>query len=556
MSTPVPLTVRVSTSKDSRLITRDIRDLTFRWTDPGGYSACQVSLSRPLTDQPKEIDYFGTLTITDARNGYVVWEGRLEDPARKGGGSDGEVWELSAIGGQAHTRDVVRPRIYVDTSFANFYRADANPAGRDSSGEDPGGSGKDSLIQQFPQSMATSTSSRVVMRNEVLRDAGQTVAMVRFSWDAGVNDGNFEVRTVTATASVGHLAVAIPLTTAGSASPVQVWVGTHFPTGDYRVEYSLQRAAGSGTIPNDNYWLSIFDSTYVAVRNDRHGTPITNGALYQPYVLAHEVVEDLLSGLPMFDAPRANVDATATTQINQLAYVDGADAEAVLTDLMAFESGYTWRVWERDGYSGKYVFEWQPVPTSVRYEADVVDGYDSNASSEGVYNRVTVLWKDSKDKRRSTTVTASVPVLDNAGLVRQAQIELSDEIGGSATAATRAGQQWLADRATPNNAGRLRVARPIFDFQWGRMVQPWEIRPGLIRVRGVLPRPDALNGTSRDGITIFRIVGCEYSASDGAATLELDSYPQSMAQTVARLRELARPGGKRRDWLNRPIRRR
>ena len=562
MSTPVPLTVRVSTPKDSRLITDEINDLTFRWIDPGGFSTCTVSLSRPLAGQPEYIDYYSTLTVTDARNGYVVWEGRLEDPARKADGSRGQVWELSAVGASAFLRDVVRPRIYVDSTFSGFQRVDnLAPAGQDSLSDDPGGSGKDAMVLQFPQSMAVTTGTNMVMRNEQNRDAGAGgVALVRYSWDAGVTDSNYQLQAVMATSSTGNLAASHPLSTAGSPSPVQVWQTTHYPTGRYRLEFKLARAAGgAATVPNDNYWVSVFDLIFVGSRSTRDGTPITAGSSYNPWVLAHEVIEDLLGGYGdyVFDKSRANVAATATTQITQLAYVDGADAEAVLTDLMAIEGGYTWRVWDRDTSSGGYVFEWVPIPTSVRYEADVIDGYDSNASGDGVYNGVTVRWRDAKGKSRSTSVSNfNEQLLTNMGIERTAQIELGDEIGGSQTAAQRAGEQWLADRATPANAGRLRIARPIYDFDVSRMVQPWEIRPGLIRVRGVLPRPDALNATSRDGITIFRIVGCEYSAADGAATLELDSYPPSMAQLVGQLRELARPGGKRRDWLNRPIRRR
>jgi len=54
-------------------------------------------------------------------------------------------------------------------------------------------------------------------------------------------------------------------------------------------------------------------------------------------------------------------------------------------------------------------------------------------------------------------------------------------------------------------------------------------------VRGVLPRVDALNPTARDGVTIFRIWTKEYSASQAAATLELDSSHMSTAQMLADL---------------------
>jgi hypothetical protein len=193
----------------------------------------------------------------------------------------------------------------------------------------------------------------------------------------------------------------------------------------------------------------------------------------------------------------------------------------------------TWRVWERNA-AGKYRFEWVRVPGAVRYEADVTDGYSSQGSADGLYNAVTVRWRDGAGRTRTTTRTSTVPQLDAAQLTRQGWIDLGDDVGSDAAAA-RAGDQWLAERQDPPNAGQLRIARPIVDLQTGRMVQPWEIRPGLIRVRGILPRADALNATTRDGVAVMRIVASEYRASDGAAVLELDSYAPTTPRLIAQL---------------------
>lgn len=552
MSVPVPLTVRVSSIYETRVITNEINSLTFRWTDPGGYAACTVSLSRPLGVAYKDIDYYSTLTVMDAQNGSVVWEGRLEDPSRQAG-SGGEVWELSAVGGQAHTRDVNLARIYIDTALNVFNRvANLAPNGQDSVTEDPGGSTSDAIVMSFPQGSAVVTGTNVVMRNDLLRDTGQTVASLRYSWDAGTTDSGWQLQAVLATDTAGAVGAFHPLSTAGSPSPVQIWAPTHFPADRWRSEFKLRRTGGATTVGNDNLWVAVRDVVVIASRTTRQGAQITG--FYNHWVLAHEVIEDLLATLPMFDKGRANVSTGATTQIDQLSYADGTTAEQILTDLMGFEAGYTWRVWERDPTSGRYVFEWQPVPVSVRYEADIVDGYDSSASSEGVYNSVTVRWKDSKGATRTTIVNASSPTLDAATLTRRGLIDLDAEVG-SAAMATRAGQQWLADRTSPANAGRLTITRPIQDFESGRMVKPWEIRPGLIRVRGVLPRTDALNSTTRDGVTIFRIVGCEYDASSASATLELDSYPPSLSQTIAQLQQQAQSPGRRKLPYVKPGRR-
>ena len=67
------------------------------------------------------------------------------------------------------------------------------------------------------------------------------------------------------------------------------------------------------------------------------------------------------------------------------------------------------------------------------------------------------------------------------------------------------------------------------------MVDPWEIRPGhLIRVRGIQARQDALNATSRDGETVFKVTAVDYSASSASATVELDSEPVTLSHLIAR----------------------
>jgi hypothetical protein len=43
-------------------------------------------------------------------------------------------------------------------------------------------------------------------------------------------------------------------------------------------------------------------------------------------------------------------------------------------------------------------------------------------------------------------------------------------------------------------------------------VMPWDILPGnLIRVRGLQPRLDSLKATTRDGVSVSKIVSMEYT---------------------------------------------
>lgn len=535
MSLPIPLTVRLSTAKADRHITLDVRDLVFRWTDPGGYQSCQIGLDRPLNLQPDEIAQYGIVTIYDGRTAMVVWEGRLEDPGRSAG-ADGQVWDLVAVGGQAHTRDRTLPLIYVDTNLSSLHRADNATPGADTSvGSDPGDSAgeRTALVLRYPQGLSINAGARAVMRYDAIYEAQQKLARISYSWDAGMSSASLLIEAIARTAgslASGDTALSQAWSTAGgSGSAVVV---TNWTNGRDDVDIRIRYTAGAGTTGNDTWWASIYNFVVRAMLYDKAGNEITTGYTLNT-VLASEVVADLLGRvLTAYDGAGATI-ATTTHAIDQLAYPDGVDAARVLEDLLALESGHTWRVWERNS-AGKYRFEWTTVPSTVRYEADVVDGYEAPGSADGLYNRVMVRYVDSRGRRRSTTRTTTVTALDDAGLTRQGYLDLGDEAGTLANA-QRAGDQWLADRRYPPNAGRLRIARPIIDMQTGRMVQPWEIRPGLIRVRGILPRPDALNASSRDGVTVMRIVACEYRVSDAAAVLELDSYAPSTARRLATL---------------------
>src|SRR5205085_7027166 len=113
-------------------------------------------------------------------------------------------------------------------------------------------------------------------------------------------------------------------------------------------------------------------------------------------------------------------------------------------------------------------------------------------------------------------------------------IDLGDE-PGSAANAQQVGDQFLAQHATPPNAGTLTVARRIRDLDTGRMVEPYEIRPGeLVRVRGTRPYPDSLNASARDGVTVFRLVQTDWSDSDGTCRLSLDNPRDSTTNAVNR----------------------
>jgi hypothetical protein len=536
----VGLTVRLQTPRADRHVTADVHDVTFRSTAPGGFASASITLSRPLSLQPDEIAYYANLYVYDARNGNVVWQGRLEDPGRALDGTKGEVWNINAVGPAAHAQDVERPLIYADTQISDMFRVDnaTAPTANGGMAEDPGGTSKNALVLSFPQGLTLATNDRVCMRYYKLVASGQKLAGYAFTVIMG---NSFP--------TLYHAQSQVYIYGGGGSQPTDIGFGSSSPTpansfigsgwtnsGQNAINLRIIYLGAGGTLGDDNEWASFYDFKVIATRYDKNGNEIVSGyGVNDLTPKAHQIVADLLGRvLPKYDGPNASI-ATNTYAIDQLAYPDGVTPAKVLDDLMDLEPAYYWAAWESNPITGKYRFEWLAWPTTVRYEATAVDGIDSPGSAVDLYNQVRARWKAYDGSIQTTQRTQTVQILTDAGLTREAYIDLGDNIGSTANS-IQAADAFLADHAAPPNAGTLRISRPIPDYVTGRMVMPWEIRPGqLIRVRGILPRVNSLNASARDGVTVFRIIAVTYTASSATAELELDSYPVTVSTALAAL---------------------
>lgn len=527
MSLTVPLSVRLSSPKGDVHVTRGLHDLTFRSTAPGGFASATLTLSRSLALQPEEIADFGDVYVYDSRDGSTVWEGRLEDPGRTAGDS-GEVWQITATGPSVHAQDRAISLVYVDTTMDGWNVGAQSAVSVNVTTND------DQAIQMAVSSGSTFlTGSAGLAVYHQLEYTGQTLARVTIPWTCGTASSNLELRLGTSLGTGATVAVDTDTASLTPGSLTGSRGGTNAITaGHDTVRLRFARITSDLAVTNDTVWAEFMPKVRGLMKNP-DGTDIVTGYSTDT-VLASDVVADLLGRLlPRFDGPNASIEVTATA-IDQLAYPDGTTAQAVMDDLMTLEPAYYWAAWE-SGDNGLHRFEWKSWPSVVRYEASVVDGFDSPSSAGEIYNAVSVRWRNALGVGRTTRLTQTVAALDAVGLTREAHIDLSDEAGSSANA-SQAAAQFLLEHQSPVNQGTLTVARPILDTDRGRYVMPWEILPGtLIRVRNVLPRVDVLNATARDGVTVFKIAAVEYNASSGTASLELDSYPLTISRAIANL---------------------
>lgn len=544
MSLYVPLAVRLKTASADRHVTAAVRDLSFGSVVPGGFAQASFALDRPLALQPDEIAEYADVVIYDTRNGEIVWQGQLEDSGRTAG-PDGEIWALDAVGPSARAQDRTVPLIYVDRSqerWVRYTEPNTNRSGATEPGED--NNETPYLKAHAPRGTSWAAGDVIGWAYRALKDAGMYLGRVGYTWDAGETDSDWRVQFAVVNSGGTRTQIGNQGFDTGGGSNSGVvttdWTSTH-----NIVEVRIARQTSTETVPGDADWAIFANIVITGLRYTAAGVEDTTAANYSDHVHVEEVIADLLGRLlTMYDGASASV-ATHAFEIEQLAYPDGVTAAQVLEDLIGFHGDHYWAAWE-DTTSGKSRFEWRLWPTTVRYEASAIDGFESPGSIADLWNAVRVRWRDVNGRLRTNRRTQTVQALTDAGLTREAFIDLGDDAGTSA-AADRAGDQFLAEHGSAPNAGELTVRTPIYDRDLARLVMPWELRPGhLIRVRDVLPSLDALNRTARDGVTVFRVISTRYSAADNTCVLGLDSPARTIEQFVARSQAQAKRASARR----------
>jgi len=529
MTLQVPLAVSI----DGVHVTQKTEGLAFRMEAVGGVMSISIGLSSPLTSFPAAA--YTKCKVMDTRSATVIAEGRVSDPGRTAD-DGGQRHTVTCMGPAATASDINAPLLVIDQSMDDGWRRvkRAQNAGGDiGQSTKPTTDTTDAIVAQFSQGKTVDTDDVLAVRYERIRDADMRLGSVAYDWDAGRTDADFKARILGVLDNTpdGSAAASSNWNTAGGSH--RIVYTTDFTIG--RNQFDLEAYySGAGTSPTtDRYWASFANIVIRSLLYDQAGGNQGNA---QDYVEADWVVEHLLGGgwLPQYDGAGASIDRTAAQQIDQMAYPDGISAREVLEDLMALEPAHFWTT-GADITGNGYPFWWKLWPTTVRYEATLEDGGDFPTTSTELYTSVLVRWNDRRGRSRSTIRTGTCPTLDAAGITRKAVIDVSNELG-SISNAQRIGDNFLASHKYPPNAGILNVARPIRDLYTGRMVDPFEIDPAeLIRVRGVESYPDALNASSSDGQTVFRIWAMNYTAEGNIAQLELDTYPRNVAQALVRL---------------------
>lgn len=530
-----PLTVRIYDGESSRVVTRYVRGLRFRKTAPGGHAdaSCRLVLANSLFTDLGPAD---RIFIYDGRTGQTVWEGYTNNPGTQSG-RGGEGFELSALGGMSLARDRAERLVYLDTSLeqwtVDWLGKQANSA-TTAVGQFPEDAGsraaKPTLFMQFTPGQPVANNAQAGMRYRGLEGSSMKLGGFAGFYDGGQIDANYEIEWHWP----GTLIQDISQSTNGGG--IVKYAGLDFTPGPTdTVGVRLRRVGGGATniaAGNDNVWGAFGEVKVLGQLVDRNGAnrpmattahvtiPVSPTFLTtEAYILASEVVEDLLGRLLTFCSPSSSVIEASTYPIDQLAYMEAATAGQVLEDLCLWEADMLYEVLESNA-ALKHRFNWRAWPSTARYVLPPSMRVERPGSDIDLCNRIAVNWTDTEGNRQVTIRTSVVAALGSR--IRDAEPITLPEGQGSQANAERIGDQVLAAKAAAPKAGKATVDRPILDLLTGQWVQPWEIEPGYLV---------HLQQTDED----LRLTEVEYDDESTSATLTLGEPVLTIEQRVARL---------------------
>jgi hypothetical protein len=516
-----PLVVRLATSRGERVVTRDVADMELRWSIPGGATEATVTLARPLDADPGGIDPSGYLHVSDGRTGQRVFDGPLADPGRGTG-----LWQIRADGPARHARDRELPVLLLDKSLERWVLRSVGSSRAGEANVTSDDAGNPVVEARVPRGVVAGVEWLVGLENRAAVDTGQKLARVDYRVRSAKTDSNWVAQLVARSGGgASDVARENGFASAIAGSDPRV-VGTHWANGRQIAELRIIRKTSSNTVGDDVTYAEFLDVALEYMRVDRHGVEVTSG--YDGTLTADQVVEDLLGRvLPRYDGPNAVIEP-GVFQLTQLAHPDPVDAARILDELMEVEDRHYWAAWELST-GRRHRFEWRRWPTVPRYEARLGDALDAPGGDVELVNRVTVRWRDVDGRIRSTTRSAAVPVLDDAGLVVQRSLDLGDDVAGAAEAA-QVGDVYLAEHSTTGLGGSITVRRTVRDLVTGRLVEPWEIRPGeLIRCLG------AGSASDPDASVTLPIWHATYRLASNSTELDCQREPRTLSGLLARL---------------------
>lgn len=529
-------------------------DLRFTSQTQMGYDECTFTLVLKALPwaAPPALRALSTVRVLDRRTGQTVWWGRIDDPGLNSDTGSGSTWAVKASGGGHELARITKQIMYVDRDVASWRGTNKWPAGKAAVLDGQQGfavnTGDPEALTPtycwelpFPgNSKVTNLASAEIVYDQPTYASGDTIRIVAVQ---GSNRASFVLTSIILELLVRN--------DAGTLTSIYNWT-SNTP----QIDFSAYKGAGSwpssgadvqfvcrwlnnsgGTItfgdnPNWHRWASL---RVLGQRCNLDGSaiaPASHGWTVSP----REIVIDLLGRHLAGVVQPGTISTDTTGVINHAAWWKGTTLADVLDFVAQRDGGKRWwGVWAPDAGGTVPRLDWTEW-TGERYI--VPSGFSPQLAggSDGLTNNVRVIYQPLPDYLGSVNVTGTVSELDAAGLTRSITVDATDKGVLAADQATVIGAGALTDADLTRTSGTVTVNGPILDADSGRVVQPWEIRPGATVLLSATPKQFTgdYGAGSTDGSAVFRLTGTSYSVASNSTELSLDGGGRSLVRQVRR----------------------
>jgi len=530
-------------------------DLRFTAQTQLGYDECTFTLSLPALPwaPPQALRVLSTVRVLDRRSGQTVWWGRIDDPGLSNASpATGSVWSVKASGGGHELARISKQIMYVDRDVSSWRGTNKWPAGKAAvldgqqgfavhAGDPEGLTPTYCWELPFPgNAKVTNGASAEIVYDQPQYASGDVVRIVGVQ---GSYRASFVLTSIIFDLLVRNDAGVLTSIYSWSSDVTQTDFTTFkgsgsWPAGGADVQFVgrwLNNSGGTitfGDNPNWHRWASL---RVLGQRYNLDGSAITP-ASHSWTVSPRQIVIDLLGRHLAGVVQPGTISTDTTGVINHAAWWKGTTLADVLDFVAQRDAGKRWwGVWAPDAGGTVPRMDWTEW-TGERYIVPAWFAPQLAGGSDTLVNNVRVIYQPMPDYLGSVNVTGAVAELDAAGLTRSITVDATDKGVIAADAAAVIGAGALSDADLTRTSGTVTVDGPILDADSGRVVQPWEIRPGATVLLSATPKQFSgdYGAGSTDGSAVFRLTGTSYSVASNSTELSLDGGGRSLVRQVRR----------------------
>jgi hypothetical protein len=552
-------------------------DAQITWTAPGGDDTFTCTIDWPDRGiaRPDAFTQNMPLRVEDRRTGEIIWQGRIADPGFSGDRAQQE-FRINAVGSGRDLDMISVTKLYIDRDPSHWVDTHKFPASGISTGDGAGfiSSIYDALQipaeyyleMPWPQgitmpsggfqqvSYLTGYYSAIDMLTDDSSSASWGAAYtvpevhgLRFSWISNLAlANNVMARAGGADVGSGSGDLYTAAWTAGGQHDVDLrasTVGAAWARADYTYFNLFQQRTGATATAGVDQQVRFANIQVIGKRYNRYGVDITEGR--NEYLSPYEVFEDMLGTVLDGRFDPGSIYGDTGVLIDQFAYLAPSSVADILDAADEWNPDTWWGVSSPLNPDSLPRLDYRSWNTTPRYTLDDTARVDLAGGGESWANSALITYLRGNGTPTITRASISVPLLTRifgttgadttARNTRDISVDITDRGPMVRQKAVEIVTAQLAGVATERVSGSATVAGPLLDDASGRLVQPWEIRPGWPILVGSTPNQfnSGATGPVFDGESTFRLSKVTYSAKDGTSALEFDGGTRRLSRVGA-----------------------